>query len=162
MQTAEVTAANGGFQPTITFVSGVDSEGAPHEYGNLYATYRCNAAVARGDALSWVNPTATNPVSVTPMATATSSFDFAGIAMESRAAGQYVRVCITGFCLVDMVAQTAAAGEVITKPATTAGKVVRAAAPTVDAALVATTVLGRVFGIKNATTNLALCFIKQM
>jgi len=162
MQTAEVTAANGGFQPTTTFVSGVDSEGAPHEYGNLYATYRCNAAVARGDMVSWVNPTASLPVSVTPMPTASSSFDFAGVAMEAKAAGQYVRVCITGFCLVDMVSQTAAAGEVITKPATTAGKAVRAAAPTLDATTVVTTILGRVFGIKNATTNLALCFIKQM
>jgi hypothetical protein len=161
MQTAGLTAPNGGFNKTTTFVSGVDDDGQPHEYGCLYGTFRANAAIAKGDLVSWVNPTASVPVSVTPMPTAATDLDFVGVALEACAAGKYVRVGVLGFVLVDMAAQTSAAGEYLINPTTTAGKGIRAAAPTFDAALITGSVLGRVFGVKNATTNLALCFIKQ-
>lgn len=154
---------SGAFAKTTTFVSGVDDEGQPHQYGCYYLTLRANAAVVRGAGVSWVNPTATVPVSVTPMPTASTDLDFAGVAMDAAsAAGAYIRVCILGFCLVNMAAQTAAAGEYIINPTTTAGELIRAAAPTFDASLVTASILGRVFGVKDSTTNLALCFIQQM
>lgn len=157
-----LTAPNGGFVKTTTFVSGVDDEGSPHEYGCFYLTLRANAATRKGHGVSWVDPTATAPASVTPMPAATTDVAFAGVAMDdAAAAGQFIRVCILGFCLVWMNAQTAAAAEYIVNPTTTAGELIRAATPTLDTNFVAGTHLGRVFGVKNATTNLALCFIKQ-
>lgn len=152
----------GAEQQTTTYVSGVDSSGQPHEYGTDYIFIRANAAITKGHGLSWVNPTATVPVSVTPMPTAATDIDFAGIAMESAtAAGKVIKVAVGGFCLIWMNAQTAAAGEVVVNPTTTAGELIRQADPTHDATLVSGTLLARVFGVKDATTNLALCFLKQ-
>jgi len=161
MQVAGLNNPAGAFTRTTTFVSGVDDEGQAHAYGCLYGTYRANAAVLKGHGVSWVNPTATVPVSVTPMPAASTDLEFAGVAMEAAAAGAYVRVCVLGFCLVWMNAQTAAAGEVVINPTTTAGELIRAAAPTFDAAMIVGSNLGRVFGVKDATTLLALCFINQ-
>jgi hypothetical protein len=162
MQTT-ISNPAGAFQKTTTYVSGVDDEGQQHEYGCWYLTLRANAAVTRGHGLSWVDPTATVPVSVTPYAVAGTDLGFAGVAMDgATAAGAFIRVCVLGFCLVWMNAQTAAAGEILVNPTTTAGELIRAADPTHDATLVAGSILGRVFGVKDATTNLALCFIKQV
>lgn len=163
MQTTGLPNPAGAFTKTTTYVSGVDDEGQPHAYGCLYVTLRANAAVTRGHGLGWVDPTASVPVSVTPMAVAGTDLDFAGVAMEAAsAAGAYIRCCILGFCLVWMNAQTPAAGEILVNPTTTAGELIRAADPTHDATLVAASILGRVFGVKNSTTNLALCFINQV
>lgn len=162
MPITELGNPSGAFQKTTTYVSGVDDEFQMHEYGTFYLTLRANAAVVKGAGVSWVAPTATVPVSVTPMPTASTDLDFAGVAMDAAsAAGQYIRVCILGFCLVNAAALTFAAGEYLANPSATAGELVNTAAPTFDAALVTGTILGRVFGVKNATTNLALCFIKQ-
>lgn len=161
MQTT-ISNPAGAFAKTTTFVSGVDDEFQQHEYGCFYLTFRANAAISRGHGLSWVAPTATVPVSVTPFAVAGTDTDFAGVALDrATAAGQYVRVCVLGFCLVYAAALTFAAGEILVNPTTTAGELVNAADPTHDATLVSGTVLGRVFGVKNATTNLALAFIRQ-
>lgn len=160
MQTT-ISNPAGAFTKTTTYVSGVDDEGQAHEYGCWYLTMRANAAVRKGHGLSWVDPTATVPASVTPFAVAGTDLDFAGIALDGAAAGGYVRVCVLGFCRVWMNAQTAAAGEILINPTTTAGEMIRAAAPTFDAALIVASTLGRVFGVKNATDNMALCFIKQ-
>ena len=46
------------------------------------------------------------------------------------------------------------------KPTTTAGKGIRSATA-IDATTVAGTILGRFAGIKDATSTLALCYIKQ-
>lgn len=153
----------GAFVTTTTFVSGVDADGTPHEYGCFYTMLRANAVTRVGHGLSWVAPTATVPVSVTPYVVASSNLEFAGVAMDAAsAAGQYIRVCHFGFCLVYAAALTFAAGEILVNPDTTVGELVNAAAPTFDAALVSGSILGRVFGVKNATTNLALAFIKQV
>jgi hypothetical protein len=155
----QLTASNGGFGKTSTYVSGVDDEGSMHEYGTEYMTIRANAAIVKGNVLSWVAPTATVPVSVTNMPTASGQLDFAGIAMESATAGKYVRVAVGGFALVDVASQTVASGEYLLKPTTTAGKGI-SASTAIDATTVAGTILGRFFGVKNAVTSLALAFIR--
>lgn len=162
MQVSEILNPAGAMQKSSTFITGVDDEGQPHAYGCLFITLRANAAVVKGHGLSWVNPTATVPVSVTPMLVAATDVEFVGVAMDAAvAAGAFIRCCVLGFCLVWMNAQTSAAGENIVNPTTTAGELIRAADPTHDATLVAGATLGRVFGTKDATTNLALCFINQ-
>lgn len=161
MKGTDITNPTAAFQKTTTYVSGVDDEGAMHEYGSLYIEMQVGvAAVAKGDGLGWVAPTATAPVKVEPFLVAGTDLDWAGVAGNAGAVGSVVKVVVLGFCLVDMAAQTAAAGEILVNPTTTAGKLIRAAAPTFDATLVAYSILGRVFGVKNATTNLALCYVK--
>lgn len=153
----------GAFVTTTTYVSGVAADGTPHEYGALTGIFRANAAIVKGHGLGWVAPTATVPVSVAPFTVAGTDLEFAGVAMEAAsAAGKYIKVCLFGFCLVWMNAQTSAAGEILVNPTTTAGELIRAADPTHDATLVSASILGRVFGIKDAVTNLALCFVRQV
>lgn len=156
-----IQAPQGGFNVTTTFVSGVDRDGVAHEYGTDYIVVRANAATVKGDVVSWVDPTATVPMSITPMPTASGQLDFAGIAMEgASAAGKYIKVAVGKFALVNVAAQTSAAGEYLIKPTTTAGKGIRSATA-IDATTVAGTILGRFAGIKDATSTLALCYIKQ-
>ncbi len=157
-----LTNPAGAFQKTTTYVSGVDDEGQEHAYGRLVIRMRANATIVKGHGLGWVAPTATVPVSVTPFAVAGTDLDFAGVALQSASAGQFIEVCTHGFCLVWMNAQTSAAGEILVNPTTTAGELIRAADPTHDATLVSGSILGRVFGVKDATTLLALCFIRQI
>lgn len=163
MQINGLDNPSGANQVFTTFVSGVDRDGTMWEGGCVYGAYRANAAITKGHGLGWVAPTATVPPSVAPFTVAGSDLEFAGVAMEgASAAGKYIKVCLFGWALVWMNAQTSAAGEILINPTTTAGELIRAADPTHDATLVSGSILGRVFGIKDATTNLALCFIKQV
>ena len=163
MQVNQLDNASGANQVFTTHVSGVDRDGTPLDYPAMIGLFRTNAAISRGHGVGWVDPTATNPASVAPFTVAGTDLEFAGVAMEAASgAGKYIKVCLFGFCLVWMNAQVSAAGEVLLNPTTTAGELIRAADPTHDATLVSASILGRVFGIKNATTNLALCFIRQV
>lgn len=153
----------GAFNVVTTFVSGVDANGAEIEYGKSYRSYRTGAAVVRGEALMFVAPTATAPITVIKMTVAGTPRSFAGIALESAASGAVVRTCNEGHCLVFANAQTVAAGDAIRVPGTNAGEAsFSAVAP--DATTVVGTVLGIAFGVKASTAgaNLAPCYIRQV
>jgi hypothetical protein len=152
---------NGGFVPVTTFVSGVDRDGTQIEYGTYFMLLRANGVIAKGDVVSWVDPTATVPASVQAMPTASAALDFAGVAMEgATGAGKFIKVAIQGFCLVNVVAQTPAAGNYLVKPSVTAGKGIVASAALAATDIVGT-IFGRFFGVKDANTTLASCFIRQ-
>lgn len=104
------------------YTTGIDSEGGELDYGNIVRTFRADAAIARGEVVNWVAPTTTAPLSVTPMAAATADNLKAGVALEAAAAGEQVDICVNGYCFVDVAAETAAFGSVLTVPGTTTGK----------------------------------------
>lgn len=110
--------------------------------------FRANAAILRGEVLMWVVPTASVPLSVTPMTAAAADNLFAGIALEAAAAGEQVFVCTKGGCFVDVGAETPAFGNPITSPATTTGKAEIGA--TFDATLVVGSFIGTALGAKDA------------
>lgn len=152
---------SGAHQTISTFVSGVADDGTEIEYGSTVRSYRANAAVVRGDALSWVVPTATVPLSVKPMATTDDPRSFAGVAQEGKAAGGYVRVVTEGHALLRAAAGSPAANDVVTVPAVTAGLAVWSATDP-DATTIAGTQIGYALGIKNATSLLAPVIVKHM
>lgn len=163
MKTTQLTAPNGGFVPATTYVTGLDREGGVIEYGTIYMELRASGIIRRGHGVAWVNPTASIVPSIVAAPIATTAVNIVGIAMDgASAAGQYIRVAVSGFCLVWMNAQTVAGGEILVVPTTTAGEMIRAAAPVFDATVISGAILGRMFGIKDATSNLALCFLKQI
>jgi hypothetical protein len=144
-----------------TYVSGVDANGIEIPYGRFELAYRANAAVSVGQAVSFVAPTATVPLSVTPMATATSQTLFAGIALESAPAGGTVRVCHRGHCLILANAQTPAAGNFVRVPGTTTGEPT-ISSTAIDATTVVGTVIVVVFGTKDATSLLVGGYVNQI
>ena len=149
----------GAFRTVTTYVSGVDASGVEIPYGKEVNSFRANAAIAKGEAVMWVVPTATVPVSVTPMTTAGDARLFAGIANEAAAAGEQCQIVTSGMCLVYANAQTVAAGDVVLKPGTNAGEASFTSTDP-DASTVVGTVLGVAMGVKDSTTNLAQCYIR--
>lgn len=109
--------------PAAGFVNGQDSTGADLNYGiGIEYTLRANAAITRGQALMFVAPTATVPLSVTPFTAAADEQIFAGCAAEAAAAGDQVRVIREGFCTVKFdTGSTAAFGSVFLQPVTATG-----------------------------------------
>jgi hypothetical protein len=79
---------------------GKTSSGELLSYGGSYEPFRANATITKGQALIFVVPTATVPLSVTPEATASELWYFAGYAMHGASAGQTVMVCQHGHCEV--------------------------------------------------------------
>lgn len=120
--------------------------------------FRANAAINKGEVVEFVAAVAATPLSVQAMATATAGSLFAGVAMGAAAAGEEVQVCTRGFAFVDVAATTAAFGDYIGKPATTAGKA--NADAVIDATSVLGTAIGICFGAKDAN-NLAPAMIRQ-
>ena len=118
---------NGAHRTITTYVTGRDADGIPLVIGNQEVEpWRANAAILAGQALMFVAPTATVPMSVTPMTAAVTASDpwrFAGVALEGAAAGEQVRVLAKGFgeILFD-TSSTAAAYSVLVAPGTTTGE----------------------------------------
>lgn len=130
------------------FLTGRGDDGLPLALPQAEVeSWRANAAVLRGQALNWVAPTATVPLSVTPMAAATADHLFAGAALEDAAIGEQVQVCAAGFCevLID-TSDTAAFGGVIGIPDATTGRFSTAAAEVDEVASV-----GICLGTESAT-----------
>lgn len=117
-----LTNPRGAHKEVTTFIGGRYADGTPFDLPQETESWRANAAITRGQAVSWVAPTATAPISVTPMTTTTADFLFAGAALESAAAGDQVLICKEGFCeiLID-ASDTAAALDVIRVPDATDG-----------------------------------------
>lgn len=153
----------GAFSNVLTFVSGVNEFNGEIEYGKNFRSYRVGTAVVRGQALSFVAPTATVPITVAPMGTAINARLFAGIALESAAIGQFVRTANQGHCLLFVNAQTVAAGDTVSVPAVNAGEASCAAADP-DATTIVGRTLGVIFGIKASTAgaNLAPAYLNQV
>jgi len=147
------------FTTVTTFVSGTDADGVEIPYGRMERSYRANAAIAVGEALMWVSPTSTAPVSVTPMTVASDPRGFAGIALEVAAAGGTIRICTEGHCLVFANAQTVAANDVVLVPGANTGEASFTATDPAAATIVGT-VLGVAFGVKLAATNLAPIYLR--
>jgi hypothetical protein len=156
MATQDITNPLGAHQTVTDFTTGVDRDGQLIHYSFNSVPIRANAAIGKGEVLSWVAPTTTVPLSVTPMAAATVGSLFAGVAAKAAAAGAVVEVILPhSVALVDCGASTIAAGTVIVKPTTT-GKALNSAA--LDATTIAGTVIGVALGAKNAS-NQALCWL---
>lgn len=157
----EITIANpfGANQQVSDFTTFVTADGELIKSGaETYVTLRANAAVAKGQVVALVVPTATTPLSVKPMVTGDSDSLFFGVAENAAAAGGAVKVCTGGVCQVGVGAQTVAFGNFVRKPSATAGEpVVNGTAPA------ATDVIGSLYGVtlgaKNSA-NLAPAFIR--
>lgn len=166
MATREITHPLGGSSlgtAVTDFRTGKDADGnelAVTE--NIVLHLRANAAIAKGDLVSFVVPTATVPLSVKQTAVADTSWMKRGIAMAAAtAAGQVIPVCVFGHCLVNVGAGTPVAGDYGTPHGATAGLVaVVAAASPPDATTVVGTVLGVFLGTKDAN-NLASFFFDK-
>lgn len=150
----------GANRTVTTFVSGKDADGI-----DLYApteteAYRANATITKGQALSFVVPTATVPVSVTPMAAATDDRMYVGVALDGAAAGDTVLVATRGLCLVKVVDDTPAAGDHLGLPDTTTGSF-ETTATDPDATAIVGKQAGVVLGTKDSN-NLCLAYLRQM
>lgn len=154
-QDAFLENPSGAFVTVPNFTLGLDSNGGLVTPELRVATYRANAAITAGQALNFVAPTATVPISVTPMAAATADYLFAGVALDACAAGGYVNVGIEGHMLINVGAGTAAAASYAVVPATTTGVFDVDDAPDAGDA-----VAGIFWGVKNAN-NLAFAWITR-
>jgi hypothetical protein len=153
-----LTNPAGLYKQTTDFRIGKTATGESHSYGGMYLPFRANAAVAKGQALAFVAPTAALPLSVKPRVNADISPLFAGIAMEAKAAGEVVMVCVFGFCEAWVDTADPVAGNYGVLSATTGAVGVASAA--IDATTVAGTVLGFFLHEEDAD-NLAPFFISR-
>lgn len=124
--------------PVTTYLFGRDAAGFELEQGKgeVY-TFRANATVTRGQALMWVVPTATVPLSVTPMTAGADLVLFAGVALESGVAGDNIPVMRRGICIAFTDdSDTPAFGQILLRPDATTGQFATAAvAATIQFAL---------------------------
>lgn len=140
----EITNPAGAYVTTSDHTTGRDDTGGELAYGKEKLRFRANAPVTKGQALKFVVPTTTVPLSVTP--TAGSEVNgFAGIAESNAATGDLVSICVDGHTF-GVVGTAATAGN-----AATFG----AAGVLTNVTPSATTVAGTVVGtfLKTGTTG---------
>ena len=118
---------NGAHRTITTYVTGRDADGIPLVIGNQEVEpWRASAAILAGQALMFVAPTTTAPMTVVAMTAAVTASDpwrFAGAALEGASSGDMVKVLVKGFgeILFD-TSDTAAAYSVLQAPGTTTGE----------------------------------------
>lgn len=155
MPDSQIPNPLGAFKTVPDFTLGVSDAGELITPEIEVVQYRANAAITKGQALMFVAPTTTVPLSVTPMTAAAADRLHAGAAMHAASAGQLVGVAINGHCMVNVGAGTAAAASYVLVPATTTGVY------DVDAAVTATkTIVGIFWGVKDAN-NLAFALLER-
>lgn len=120
--------------------------------GEVYS-FRADATILKGQALGWVVPTATVPLSVTPMAAATSALLYAGAAGDGAAVGETVTVIRRGVAVVRIGADAPAGGNGLLSPDTTTGEF------EAGAAAVGNQIVGVVLGPEIGTTGTCLAFL---
>jgi len=152
---------NGAHRTITTYISGRDADGIPLVIGNQdIESFRAAATILQGQALMFVAPTATVPITVTPMTAAASAatpWRFAGVAMEGAVANEQVRLCSKGFCEVLFdTSDTAAAYSILNLPYTTTGEFDIAAATADDVAQV-----GWVCGVETGTEDKCLAYVSR-
>jgi hypothetical protein len=140
----------GAHRTVTTFVADQDAGGECLHQPIGVTEFRAAAAVTRGQVLEFVAPTASVPISVQPMATASDQLLYAGVALDAADVGQTVQVARHGVALVRTGDITTQLGEYLLKPATTAG-VGTVASTAIAAATVQGTVLGVVLGNDDGT-----------
>jgi hypothetical protein len=157
MAESAITNPSAALQTVTDFRTGLDSSGAPLQQGQQGWPYRANATIEAGQALMFVAPTATVPLSVTPMTTAIVTSDpwlFAGVAADAAAAGDQVLVIRRGVCVVQHdTSDTPAAADVLALPNATTGDFATAAAVT------GLRVVGTVLGPEIGTSNRCLAYL---
>lgn len=152
----QLSNPNGAFRTVSDFTLGLDADNGLVTPECNTVPYRANAAIAAGDALMFVAPTTTVPISVAKMTAAAEPHIFAGVALNAAtAAGQMVQVVTNGHCMVNVGGGTAAAASYIVIPETTTAVFDVDATP--DAG---DTVVGILWGIKNAS-NLAFAYVDR-
>lgn len=152
---------NGAHRTITTYVSGRDADGIPLVIGNQEVeSFRAAATILQGQALMFVAPTATVPMTVTPMTAAASAatpWRFAGVALDNAVAGEQIKLVATGFVEVLFDASdTAAAYSILNLPYTTTGDFDIAAATADDVAQV-----GWVCGIESGTSDKCLAYVSR-
>lgn len=138
---------------TSDFRTGFADNGIEHVYGGkTTGVFRANAAVDVGEVVTFVVPTAANPLSVTP-ASAVNTL-CAGVAETSAAAGDNVTVCLSGNTFV-IAGGSVSAGNVLG-----GGSSAKATAVTVDATILAGAILG--FALADGSADdLIPCYIAK-
>lgn len=167
MATKDIANPSGAFVTTSDFRTGVDSDGK--QVGLYQETFEAiaNVAIAAGDVLTWVLPSATVPPKVTNAVatggagTFKSAYVFAGVAVRAAAIGNAVLVASKGFVQVNIGSGTAVAGDMAVLGASAGQADVIAAATGIVAGTFAGNVLGDFMGVKN-TANLALIWLTQV
>lgn len=119
---------NGAHRTISDYTLGVDDAGNEVIYGvQEVVSWQAGSAVIKGQAVMLVGPTTTAPPTVVPMTAAVTGGDswrFEGIALESGAAGDQVRVCKRGICLVlHDAGDDPALYDLVSAPLTTTGEV---------------------------------------
>jgi len=152
---------NGAHRTVSDFREGVDDAGNEIIYGNQSVeSWQAAGTILKGQALMLVAPTETAPATVTPMTAAVTGGDswrFVGAALEAATAGQQVRVCTQGICLVlHDASDDPAAYDLVSAPATTTGDFDVVAGAAVDDGVYVGYYLG---GTLAGQTDTALAFI---
>jgi hypothetical protein len=156
---------NGAHRTVTDFREGVDADGNEIIFGNqTVESWQAAGTILKGQALMLVAPTATAPPTVTPMTaavTAGDSWRFVGAALESAKAGEQVRVCTAGICLVlHDASDDPSEYDLVSAPATTTGDFDVVAGAAVDNGVYVGYFLGPTIA-PAATTDLALAMIGQ-
>lgn len=154
-----------GAHRTVTdFRSNADADG---EYLVLpweVRTYRANEAITKKQAVAFVAPTATVPLSVEVLdvSDAAAALVFAGVALETVAAGDDITIAVSGPVVVNCDDGTPAFGEVAVKHATVDGALISGGTlgGTWDAADVAGTGVGVWLGAEIGTSNTGVVLLR--
>ena len=150
------------FDTVTSYITGQNADGAQLARGHDSDFITANGAVAEGDVLVRVVPTATQDCRVAKGGATPGVWTIAGIARTpAAAAGRVVEVCTGGYTLVNVGSTTPAAGDVAIVSATAGQADVIAAGTGIVAATLVGSVLGEYMGVKNAA-NLALIYMRQM
>lgn len=117
-------------RPVASYLTGKDSNGVVIELAQDVNSYRANSAIAQGDLVRFVAPTATAPLSVetTPATATLPAGTLAGVALAAAAAGDTVRVAkdlawVKGTGTAGQYIQTVATAGSISSTATAAAGV---------------------------------------
>lgn len=151
----------GAFVGVTDWRTGKDSNGNPIEaFQTVFDDFLSAGVIAKGDVVNLVPPsTAATPPTWKQNAAADLDDRVKGVALNGcTAAGQQIKVCVAGLCLVNVGAAGAPAADLpAIESAATSGLALQSTASA--AATVAGTVLGIFFGAKDAN-NQAWLFVK--
>ena len=152
---------NGANRTVTTYVSGLDENGYALVIGAQdIESWQAGGTIIAGQALMFVAPTATVPMTVVAMTTAVKDsgpWRFVGAAMEAAVAGEQVRVCLQGFCqILHDAADTAAAYSLVQLPDTTTGRFAISTTTADDLSAI-----GWSCGVETGTTDTSLAYINR-
>jgi len=152
---------------TVTdYRTGLGADGFALDYYNEVIEAVANGTIAVGDLLTLVVPALTTGLRVNKVAsggagTFLGAFGVVGVCMDAATIGQPTSFCKYGYCLVNVGAGTAAAGDMAVTGATAGQADVIAAATGLAATTFAGNVVGTFLGAKNAA-NLAPVWVSRL